>query len=115
MRRHDERTAGDAASGRRDLALQLEELGQVKVGDERVALGTGAPEDDAESPDDPRVQARRKREPLARHDEERGRVEPALVDEDRRSPIEEGLHGTALQRELVVSGEAKGGREVELA
>jgi hypothetical protein len=42
-------------------------------------------------------------------------VEPPLVDEYRRSPIEEGLHRPALQREVVVSGESNGGRKVEFA
>src|SRR5262245_48209210 len=116
------RCAEDAAtsgrtvkSGRRDLGLQFEEFRQVEVGDERVSLATGLPQRDAEAPNYPRAEARREGEPVVPDDEERSRVLPSLVDEYRRSPIEKRLHGPALQREVVASGESNGGREVELA
>jgi hypothetical protein len=61
-----------------------------------------------------RSYGRWKGEPILSDDEERGCVQPPLVDEHRRATIEEGLHGSALQRKVVVSGESDGGGEVEL-
>jgi hypothetical protein len=102
-------------SGRRDLGLKFEELAQVEVGDERVALATGLPKRDAETPNYPRTQSRWEGEPIALNDEERGGVEPPPVDEYRRSPIEEGLYCPSLERVVLVSGELDGRCKIEFA
>src|SRR5262249_51644898 len=108
-------TARDAGSGRCDRGLQQEELAQVEVRDERVSLARRAPEHDVEPANAPRTQPRREGEPVVPYDEQRGGMQPPLEDEDRGAPVEKGLHRPTLQRELVVSSEPEGGREVELA
>ena len=105
----------EAESARRDLSSKLQELGQIEVRDERIALVAGLPKRDAEPPNDPRAHTGWEGEPIAPNDEERSRVEPPLVDEYCRSPIEEGLYRPTLQREVVVSGKSNGWRKVELA
>src|SRR5262249_31932973 len=87
----DARSRSERRSARRDQRLELEQLVQVEVRDERIALPFGLPQRDVEAANGLRPKVRREGEPFAREDEERYGVQATLVHEHRRASVEEGL------------------------